>query len=98
MPELQTLAVPRNLSGFYAGAPEACPASKVRTEEGGSAMYCVLRSEIGGKPGNRVIFSGEDRRDAVRFLDRTVKEAPGFIYKIVEIPNKAEIRMKEGGR
>lgn len=53
-------------------------------------MYCVLRSEIGGKPGNRVIFSGEDRRDAVRFLDRTVKEAPGFIYKIVEIPNKAE--------
>lgn len=59
-------------------------------------MYCVLRSEIGGKTGNRVIFSGEDRRDAVRFLDRTVKEAPGFIYKIVEIPNKAEIRMKEG--
>ncbi len=47
MPELQTLAVPRNLSGFYAGTPEACPASKGRTEEGGSAMYCVLRSEIG---------------------------------------------------
>lgn len=48
-------------------------------------MYCVLRSEIGGKPGNRVIFSGEDRRDAVRFCNRYDSEDKLHCQRILKL-------------